>query len=82
MVAYKSILRIIDAVRRNDVEMFLRYFAPYISEDEKENGEKSILQAFSENPSIATMDKGAKIEELTNEVSFTSFNVEVNVSRT
>lgn len=68
MAVYKSILRMIDAVRRNDVEMFLRYFAPYIPEDEKEVGEKCIRETFSEKPSIATMDKDAKIEELTDEL--------------
>lgn len=68
MAVYNSILKIIDAVRRNDVEMFLEYFAPYIPDDEKKIGKQCIRVVFGENPSIVTMDKDAKIEELVDEL--------------
>lgn len=63
-MVYNSILRLIEAVRKNDVEKFLRYIQPYLPDDEKEVGEKLIRESFSEYPIKTTMDSKDEIQEL------------------
>lgn len=68
MSKLNSILRIIEGVRNNDVEMVLRYSKKNVGDGECETTEKSIREAFCDEHSVATMDKDAKIEELRDEL--------------
>lgn len=54
----------IEAVRNNDVEKFLRYIQPYLPDDEKEIGEKLIRESFGERHTEATMDSSDEVQEL------------------
>lgn len=63
-MVYNSILRLIESVRDNDVEKFLRYIQPYLPDDEKEVGEKLIRESFSEQPIKTTMDVNDEVQEL------------------
>lgn len=61
---YNSILRLIEAVRDNDVEKFLRYVQPYLPHDEKEVGERLIRESFSKHPTETTMEVNDEVQEL------------------
>ena len=63
-MVYNSILRMIEAVRNNDVEKFLRYIKPYLPDDEKEIGERLIRESFSEYKVETTMDSSEEVQEL------------------
>lgn len=59
-----SILRMIEAVRNNDVEKFLKYVKPLLPDGEKEIGEKLIRESFSDYKVETTMDSIDEVQEL------------------
>lgn len=62
-MVYNSILRMIEAVRNNDVEKFLKYIQSYLPYDEKVVGEKLIRESFSEHHVETTMDSSDEVQE-------------------
>ena len=63
-MVYNSILRMIEAVRNNDVEKFLRYIKPYLPDDENKMGEKLIRESFDNHKVEVTMDSSEEVQEL------------------
>ncbi len=51
-----SILRIIDATRKNDLDMALRYTKKIIPEEEWEEAEKMIKESFDQDRNLVVGD--------------------------
>lgn len=79
-MVYNSILRMIEAVRNNDVEKFLKYIQAYLPDDEKEVGEKLIRESFSGYHVETRMDSSDEVQELKDRLDTLYMNYSSRIS--